>query len=190
MKILSYLHIAIFSFLFLSCSSKEKTQEDIRTDLIYSLINEILSDTTIWRSEKYCLSEVTLLFPDPPNSSVCKFYNDLFNEDDTVNIYQQLILRREFLIDSLKIGGMKILSKKDIIVNSKISDEFFWSYIHENCERGYISFSMPVFSKDNSLVYIKFGYMCERLWGEGESRLYKREDDEWIFIKSPSRWVS
>ena len=188
MKLL--LTFCISAFLILSCSSNKKTQEIIGLDLTYNLINEILSDSTdeYLENKKHCLSEITLLFPETPDFNAREFYKDIFNEDDTVNIYQQLKLEREFLIDSLKIEKMKILSKE--VVDNEKKSESFWSYVRENCSGCYITFSMPVFSKNNSLVYVKLGRMCGRLWGGGESRLYKRENGKWVLIKSFCKWIS
>ena len=186
------LTLCISTFLILSCSSNKKTQEIIRLDLAHNLINEILSDTTdeYLGDKKYCLSEMTLLHPDCflSESEIIEFYEDLFNEDDTVNIHQQLDFKREFLIDSLKVKKMKILTK-DFIINENFTDTF-WKYVYEDCSGGYITFSKPIFSNDNSLVYIKLGYMCGRLCGAGESRLYRRENEKWVLVKSFSKWIS
>ena len=179
----------ISAFLILSCSSNKKTQANIRLDLAHNLINEILSDTTdeYLGDKKYCLSEMQLIMP-LLNLNQYEFYEDLFNENDTNNIYQQLDLRRGFVIDTLKVKKMKILTK-DVILNENFTDTF-WKYVYENCSGGYITFTQPVFSKNNSLVYINLGYMYCRLCGAGEHRLYKRENGKWIFIKSLGRWVS
>ena len=190
MKLLLALYVS--TFLILSCSLNKKTQETIRLELTYNLINEILSDSTdvYLKNINYCLSEMTLLIPDTfnPEFNAQEFYKNLFDEDDTVNIYQQLDFKNEFLMDSLKIQKMKILSA-NFIENENFT-ESFWNYIRENCSGGYITFSKPVFSKDNSLVYLKFGYTCGRLCGAGESRLYKRENGKWILVKSVSKWIS
>ena len=155
MKLL--LVLCVSTFLILSCSLNKKTQEIIRLDLAHDLINEILSDTTdeYLGNKNYCLSEVALKLPmiiDIIDQH--KFYENIFNENDTNNIYSQLDFRTAFIIDSLKVKKMKIHTK-DVILNENFTDTF-WKYVYENCSGGYITFTQPVFSKNNFLSF-QFG---------------------------------
>jgi len=191
MKLLVYIFFSFF-VLFSGCVSKEDNQETVRIDLTYELINSIIADTTdiYVKNNVKLISEVTILLPTVMGFGESEFdlYKKLFNENDTVNIIAQLENSLYFEIDSTKIENAKILPK-NVHFKYSSSDEF-WTFLYENNYRAYITFSKPIFSKDNSFVYIRLGVRCGRLCGSGESRLYIRKNDKWVLVKSFAKWIS
>lgn len=159
--------------------------------MTYDLINHILSDTTDKFFEKpYFITEKSTLGPQIVYgfSSEKTFILYLFNENDSLNLFAQFKLRKEFLIDSSKIKDIKLVPKEYFEKNK--TPEPIWDVIDRDYNGGFYSISMPFFSSDNKLVYITIGYTCGWLCGSGHSRLYKYNNERWELLKKFGGWKS
>ena len=176
----------------ISCSENPENKSVVRDKLAYELINKILSDTSdlFFKNKTFFIAEKPVFSPPIMSGfrSEKEFLMNLFEENDSLNLFSQLKKRRNFLLDSSRISNYKLVPKKYFIKNSK--RDSLWEIIDTKLNGGFYIISMPFFSSDNKMVYIRIGYLCGRLCGGGHSRLYKFKNGEWKLIKKFDAWIN
>jgi hypothetical protein len=188
-----FIFIQLIAVVLINCTNQRNETLPIRDVVTYEIFNAILNDSTepYIEFKNVIISEVDFLGP-PVNISFNReidFLMHLFNEKDSMNIRLQFRLRKEFHIDSTRIGLHKILAK-EYFVKDKMPRDSMWNHVYEKNRGGFTSISMPIFSSDNKLAYIRIGHFCGDLCGGGESRLYIYKNGKWEKIKSFSEWIS
>lgn len=66
----------------------------------------------------------------------------------------------------------------------------WWAYFYKNYGNSFSSFSFPIFLRDNMYCLFYSDHHCGGLCGGGRLKLYKKEKDGWIEIKSYCNWIS
>lgn len=72
----------------------------------------------------------------------------------------------------------------------KMSGEKFWEIIHNKYGPGLLTVSMPIFNRDFTKAYIRFGYSCGELCGGGEDMIIEKIGDKWTVSQHLGGWQS
>lgn len=164
MKIISLILIILC---LVTCKSTQLKTGDVEN---YKLINYLLTDTV--NIKLVCdgfkvISDIE--FPSAPcfegASSTIEQLSIFLAEEDTSYIRFQLIKSKSFRTDSLSNFGFKIFKTSAFI--NKITYDSLFEILHKDYGPGVISISMPIYNKEKTRAYIKYGYLCGSLCGNG-----------------------
>lgn len=162
----------------LSCSNHRdentslNSSDSTATVDLYGFLNYILTDSTdigLVKDGYKVISDIEVL-PPPSFYGPEKFRDYLskeLSEKDTLYIVNQLKKRMKFRTDSLQAFGFTIVKVSDLR-NKKLEGDEFWDTIHEIYGPGYLTVSRPIFNRNFTKAYVRFGYVCGRLCGGGE----------------------
>ncbi|MBA5630295.1 hypothetical protein [Moheibacter lacus] len=185
-----------------SCSPKEKYNYNINerkkdiNDIINTLINnEELGDTKILSS----LRKVNILFDKK------EFYNeglDILITDSEFEIpYTTLInpnnpfgFFEKNEIDFLKVQNNNTPDTVFLDKSYFNKDSFIEPQVILRSKKfnypSYIEYTIPIFSKDKKLAYVKEGYHCGGLCGGGKEYILKKLKGKWVIIDSWNTWIA
>ncbi len=67
----------------------------------------------------------------------------------------------------------------------------FWDEFHKRFGKGgFSSISLPLFSKNQNIVIIKYSHSSGRLNASGGTFIFKKMDDKWVEIMCIDYWIS
>lgn len=113
--------------------------------------------------------------------------DSLFTQEDLDFIFQQNLNSINFkLSDDLK--GKTLISVDTLL---KFNHREFWEeFLKRFGKGGFCSISLPLFSKDLSIVIIKYSFNCGSLCASGGTFIYKKMGDKWVEIICLQNWIS
>jgi hypothetical protein len=197
MKVTGYI---ILLLTILSCSNHGdkntslNSREITATVDLYGFLNYILTDSTdigLVKDGYKVISDIEVL-PPPSFYGPEKFSDYLskeLSEKDTLYIVDQLKERKNFRTDRLQTFGFTIVKVSDLR-NKKIEGDEFWNTIHDKYGPGYLTVSRPIFNRDFTKAYVRFGYVCGRLCGGGEDIIMERINGKWTITQHLGGWTS
>lgn len=187
-KLLKLLNMKIFGQIillisFFSCISPQK---EVPSDDNYELLNYLLTDTVNIRfvTDGYkIISDKE--FPPVPclagAGSTIEMLSDVLSEKDTSFLRSQLRKSISFRTDSLKKFGF-VIFKASVFIENKYSIDSLFDLVHKGFGPGLLSASMPIFNKEKTIAYFRFGYHCGPLCGGGKHVVLEKRNNKW-FIK-------
>jgi hypothetical protein len=184
----------------LSCSNHGdknaslNTRDSTTTVDLYGFLNYVLTDSTdigLVKDGYKVISDIELL---PPPSfygpeKFSDYLSEKLNEKDTLYIVNQLKERKNFRTDGLQAFGFTIVKVSDLR-DKKIEGEEFWNTIHDNYGPGYLTVSRPIFNREFTKAYLRFGYVCDGLCGGGEDMILERINGKWTITQHLGSWMS
>lgn len=193
------LKLFLFAALFASlCSYGQSTSQN---DTFFNVSQD--SATYIKKSIAFikqvmpqALSDTSFILVDKPFSFE---YFDCIQEvlaDTTLFTRDELLIIRDKQHPSLSRWPKEFFDKIKLISSDTINAIFndpsrWWLYYYTQFgNRGFNSYSVPIFLKNGTYCLFYSDYSCGDLCGGGQLTLYKKEEDKWIAIKSYCNWVS
>jgi hypothetical protein len=160
----------------------------------FALLNYLLTDTTeigLVKDGYKVISDIDMLPPPmwTGEGSFKKHLSEVLMEKDTLHIIKQLKELKNFRTDELVKYGFTVVKVSEMRA-MKMTGEMFWDKIYKDYGPGLLTVSRPVFNKDYTKAYIRFGYSCGQLCGGGEDMIIEKVNDRWTIIEYVSGWES
>lgn len=156
-----------------TCRKQSKaTSDKVLRDSVntYDLLNYLLTDTVEIGSvmDGYkIISDIDRLPPPVFYGKFIDHVSEVLSEKDTTYIRSQLRKRKYFNTNGLAKYGFTVVKVSELY-KAKVSGEKFWDIIHNKYGPGLLTVSMPIFNRDFTRAYIRFGYSCGELCGGGD----------------------
>lgn len=113
------------------------------------------------------------------------------NVNDTIHLNEQIELYKNFKTSNKIFPGWNVIAdEKFKLYQISSSKNTIWEFLLIDCPKGYYSISKPNFNEDFNRAVIGIGIICGRLYGGGETRIYKLDKGIWKLEKVVSSWVS
>ncbi len=165
-----------------SCISKQDNNEHLNLNFKLEVIREILlNSTNEFINRELIIADVGHLSPPVMGN----YYNELpflmeaLDEPDSTCIIEQFRERKNFITTKLESDKISILPL------SKMPEGSIWEILESDSINGVYSIEMPIFNKDLTKVYFRFGYMCGELCGTEQSYIFEQatETNSWTISK-------
>lgn len=179
----------ILLLLMISCSSF-RDREAVEVIDPIEFLSFVLTDTTdlnLVSNRLNIISDISIL--GPPTFSAGKFSDFLITilaETDTLFIKDQLRLCNNFRTDKLEGHGFTIIKISEIPPNTGID----WDYISDNYGQGILTVDRPIFNRNYTLAYVRFGFLCGHLCGGGSDVILEKKAGKWILKETLTTWIS
>jgi hypothetical protein len=170
------------------------SNDTFETTNTFDLLNYLLTDTTeigLVKDGYKVISDIDMLPPPmwTGEGSFKKHLSEVLMEKDTLHIIRQLKELKNFRTDELAKYGFTIVKVSEMRA-MKMTGEMFWDKIYKDYGPGLLTVSRPVFNKEFTKAYIRFGYSCGELCGGGEDMIIEKVNDRWTIIEYVSGWES
>ncbi len=168
--------------------------DSIWTTNTFELLNYLLTDTTeigLVKDGYKVISDLDMLPPPmwTGEGSFKKYLSEVLVENDTLYIIGQLKELNNFRTDELTKYGFTVVKVSDMQAK-KMTGEMFWDKIYKDYGPGLLTVSRPVFNKDFTKAYVRFGYSCGRLCGGGKDMIIERVNGRWRIKEYVNGWNS
>jgi len=180
--------------IFTNCNNKNSLEQDGTRDSVdtYDLLNYLLTDTVeigLVMDGYKIISDIERLPPPVFYGKFIDHVSEALSENDTTYIRGQLRKRKHFNTNGLTKYGFTVVKVSELY-KAKISGEEFWEVIHNKYGPGLLTVSMPIFNRDFTKAYIRFGYSCGELCGGGEDMIIEKVNDKWTVVEHLGGWQS
>jgi hypothetical protein len=179
----------------ISCSTKKDNQTYTKETLtveIFDLLNYVLTDTVdIGLVKDNCKSVSDIPMLPPPfwggEGSLKNYLSEVLSEKDTLFIASQLRDSETFRTNELAKYGFKIINIEKLQTKT-LGMEEFWDNIYKEYGPGFITVSRPIFNRERSMVYIRFGYSCGEMCGGGVDIIMQNINGKWSIKEYVGGW--
>lgn len=181
----------IHTILFLtviSCSGfhdKEKVEAVDPIEFLSSVLTDTVNLNLI--SGRYnSISDISIL--PPPNFSSTNFKDHIISileETDTLFIIDQLRQSSNFRTNKLEEYGYRIIKVSEMRDRGIDCFETI-----DNVEPGILSVTRPIFNRNYTLAYLRFGVICGPLCGSGSEVILEKKAGKWIVKEILGTWIS
>lgn len=192
MKKYSYFLLLLITVI--SCNHKPNTKSIenkslVSDSLVYSTLNYFVNDTIIdefKNCNRFIDSDGHKVLLEKDSLEILTL-DSLFSREDLDFIFQQNLNSINFkLSDDLK---GKTLIPGDTLL--KFNHREFWEEFRKRFGKGgFCSIGLPLFSKDLSIVIIKYSFICGPLDGSGGTFIYKKKGEKWVEVGCLQNWIS
>lgn len=172
-------------------SSSDTTIETANT---FAFLNYLLTDTTgigLVKDGYKVISDIDMLPPPmyTGKGSFLTYLSEKLIERDTFHIITQLKESKNFRTDELTKYGFTVVKVSEMRA-MKMTSELFWDKIYKDYGPGLLTVSRPVFNKEFTKAYARFGYSCGELCGGGAEMIIEKVNDCWTIIEYVRGWES
>ena len=136
------------------------------------------------------------LFDTKFDSIMLEKLDSLFTDDDFDFMYSQLKGISNFKLCGDLVHAKRIISNDTLdalekSIQVKKPEAYFWTIFHDKYGEGSMcNISMPLFSRNKSLVIVHSSSMQAGLGGHGETVVYKKEEGKWVHLLSLMGWIA
>ena len=187
--------IVFLSIPLFSCgqtNSTTKNKSNVEQDSIVYLQKCV---EFIKQIEQKNLSDANFILADKPFSFE---YFDCINElikDTTIYTKDEIKLIKDKTQPSLTKWTKELFANTKLVssdtINSIFKDKLkWWTYFYKHIGRGFNTFSVPIFFRNDSYCLFYSDHHCGGLCGGGRLTLYKKENNKWTEVKSYCDWIS
>ncbi len=199
---MKYLILAILFVLLLSCHNNKNEDKIIHKQIVhdtivYGFINSLLENKVIDELQSSnILSLATSQIYTKQDSSSLSEINDLISKEDLEFINKQVECSKYFELNPNYIKSRVILPVDTIMSlflpnrDRYVLDSSWNNYHKKYGEKGFCSITMPLFSRNHKLAFIKTGYSCGSLCGYGGTYILIKKKNKWTILKQIENWVS
>jgi hypothetical protein len=157
------------------------------------LLNYILTDTTeirLVKDGRKVISDIDILGPANFTGNFSDYLSKELKEKDIAYINRQLKQAITFKTDELTKFGFTVVKASELL-ERKISGDKFWDKIDNDYgPGGLLIISCPIFNKDMTKAYVRFGHRCGTTCGSGEDFIIELIDNKWVITERLGGWVS
>jgi len=158
--------------------------------IVCETINNILNDSTI--SEfKHCdrfVDKVRWKTLSPDDSLQILKFDTIFSKDDLDFIFDQNSNSINFSVNECLKN--KVLISGDILAEFNSRDDFWVKFREKYGLGGFCTINLPLFSRNHSLVILKYSYSAGRLNAYSGTFIFKKIANKWSRIICVDSWIS
>lgn len=112
-----------------------------------------------------------------------------FYTKEELALIQKTIKNFSFRWNNELLPEVKIVSSDTVSMIFKDRSKN-WRYFNKHIGRGFYTFSMPIFFRNETYCLFYSVYNCGNLCGEGHLILYRKENNKWVALKTYCNWIS